>query len=144
MLFAKSAILSICTTMSHPFVSLALADHSWKPFSASEYEEFNVSNVYMSFRFHLPMLLLYPYYLLRESELYGFSGNHFNPWSSMFGPNDRLDAAVSSFRCVHACVCAPCMHVFGNIRRRSPCVASPKEGDNSIKPELNHVQSTDL
>uniref|UniRef100_A0A7S1IBP3 Fatty acid desaturase domain-containing protein n=1 Tax=Eutreptiella gymnastica TaxID=73025 RepID=A0A7S1IBP3_9EUGL len=71
-------------------------DHSWKPFSASEYEEFMTSNVYMWFRFHLPMLLLYPYYLLRESELYGFSGNHFNPWSSMFGPNDRLDAAISS------------------------------------------------
>ena len=26
----------------------------------------------------------------------------------------------------------------------SPCVAWPKAGDGSIRPELNHVQSTDL
>ena len=84
---------------AHPKARFRCIDHSWKPFTKSEYDSFLSSPVSMWSRFHLPMLFLYPYYLIKESQLYGFSGNHFNPLSPMFGPNDRIDAAISSLRC---------------------------------------------
>lgn len=73
-------------------------DHSWRPFSKSDFETSDTVTKFA--RFTPFLLLLYPIYLLRESTECGFSGNHFNPFSPMFAENERKRAAISSLSVV--------------------------------------------
>lgn len=34
--------------------------------------------------------------MIKESNTGGFTGNHFNPWSPMFKPHERVEAGISS------------------------------------------------
>ena len=76
-------------------------DHSWKPYTESEYS--NGSYKQWLFRFTPLLMWLYPIYLVHESNFGGSSGNHFNPWSPMFNKGERLRAGFSAV-CVVAWV----------------------------------------
>jgi omega-3 fatty acid desaturase (delta-15 desaturase) len=70
-------------------------DHSWVPIQRSDFKSIpNFPNKFA--RFSPILLILYPVYLLQESNTGGFSGNHFNPFSPMFQKSERLGAAISS------------------------------------------------
>ena len=70
-------------------------DHSWRPFTKTEYMESTMLPTGLA-RFTPLVLWLYPIYLTMESQECGFSGNHFNPFSPLFAKEERLGGAISS------------------------------------------------
>ena len=71
-------------------------DHSWRPFTRTQFEASPVFPVRV-LRFTMwAMPLLFPMYLVIENQDGGFSGNHFNPWSKLFVPKERVGAACSA------------------------------------------------
>ena len=70
-------------------------DHSWRPYTKTEYTQ--ASRLVAGMARFTPLLLwLYPVYLVMESQECGFSGNHFNPWSPMFKKEERFGAGISA------------------------------------------------
>lgn len=65
----------------------------------TDYENYGISR-YIRFNPYIVFFVSYPYYLINESSKGGFTGNHFNPYSPMFKPNERVGAAISSISVV--------------------------------------------
>jgi len=74
-------------------------DHSWRPVSRKDYfssflgESIQSRMIYL-IRFSHALLLIFPIYLLVDSEL--TSGNHFVPWSRLFAKDERKGAILST------------------------------------------------
>ena len=67
-------------------------DHSWRPVPKSSYVQYE--GIAKIMRFSHALLVLYPFYLLTDSEF--TSGNHFNPPSRLFRDDERVGAAIST------------------------------------------------
>lgn len=67
-------------------------DHSWRPLSLARFSEYK--GFYKLMRFSHALLVLFPAYLLMDSEL--TSGSHFNPYSRLFAPEERKGAFIST------------------------------------------------
>jgi omega-3 fatty acid desaturase (delta-15 desaturase) len=74
-------------------------DHGWKYVSAEVYHDM-MSEFRSQIRF-VPwlQLLMYHFYLVGAPDSALFSGSHFNPWSRLFAPHQRGEAAASTLAC---------------------------------------------
>jgi omega-3 fatty acid desaturase (delta-15 desaturase) len=66
-------------------------DHSWKPVKWHRYSQWDELTKFV--RFTPLVAFLYPWYLISDNEM--ASGNHFNPWSRLFAPEERQGACIS-------------------------------------------------
>ncbi|CAM8878754.1 unnamed protein product [Rhodiola kirilowii] len=68
-------------------------DESWVPMPESLYK--SLDSMTRMFRYKIPFpIFAYPVYLWRRSP--GKRGSHFNPYSDLFAPNERLDVITST------------------------------------------------
>jgi omega-3 fatty acid desaturase (delta-15 desaturase) len=67
-------------------------DHSWRPLARTNFEKY--TGIFKIIRFSHALLVLYPAYLIMDSEL--TSGNHFNPYSRLFAKDERRGAWISA------------------------------------------------
>jgi len=69
-------------------------DESWKPLTKNLWDQMVPSGKFI--RTSPLSLLMYPWYLLALPDHPLLSGSHFNPWSRLFAPDQRLRAGISS------------------------------------------------
>ncbi|XP_042014749.1 acyl-lipid omega-3 desaturase (cytochrome b5), endoplasmic reticulum-like isoform X2 [Salvia splendens] len=70
-------------------------DESWVPLTENLYKQLDFSTKFLRYKIPFPMFA-YPLYLWYRSP--GKSGSHFNPYSSLFKPNER-DLVITSTIC---------------------------------------------
>ncbi|KAE9463589.1 hypothetical protein C3L33_04492, partial [Rhododendron williamsianum] len=68
-------------------------DESWVPLSEKLYKALDVSTKFLRFKVPFPMFA-YPFYLWKRSP--GKKGSHFNPYSDLFAPSERIDVLTST------------------------------------------------
>ncbi|XP_058224462.1 omega-3 fatty acid desaturase, endoplasmic reticulum-like [Rhododendron vialii] len=68
-------------------------DESWVPLSEKIYKALDVSTKFLRFKVPFPMFA-YPFYLWKRSP--GKKGSHFNPYSDLFAPSERIDVLTST------------------------------------------------